>query len=252
MFAEDSATFVARIRRRTAISIIALSLLVAGGAVFASGAYLYTKAHVGQWLLHRAWTQMQATGNATRPWPWADTRPVARLIAPKQRVDLLVLAGGSGRTLAWGPGHLDGSAAAGLPGNAVLSAHRDTHFRFLARVAIGDRLIIERADGRHIAYRIRDITIADARTLTITRDTERPTLTLVTCYPFDELVPGGPLRYVVTAEAEAPASIDAQGPERIGPVDGNVLVASISAPLTVRTRPGSREGRLLPVRYSFG
>ncbi|TMH64098.1 MAG: class GN sortase [Betaproteobacteria bacterium] len=198
-------------RRHLMLSGAAVALLVAGGVSFASGAYLYGKAHVGQWLLHRAWARTQASGRPARPWPWADTQPIARLMVPRQRVDLLVLAGASGRTLAWGPGHLDGSAAIGVAGNAVLSAHRDTHFRFLARVAIGDRLVVERADGRRLAYRVRDIAIVDARELAMPRDTEYPTLTLVTCYPFDALVPGGPLRYVVSAEADAPAATSAQG-----------------------------------------
>src|SRR5438270_10172750 len=133
-------------RRDLVLSGAVAALLVVGSASFAGGAYLYGKAHVGQWLLHRAWARTQANGNPARPWPWADTQPIARLMVPRQRVDLLVLAGASGRTLAWGPGHLDGSAAIGVAGNAVLSAHRDTHFRFLARVAIGDRLVVERAD----------------------------------------------------------------------------------------------------------
>ena len=224
-------------QRRLALSGAVVALLVVGGVSFASGAYLYGKAHVGQWLLHRAWTRAQASGKPERPWPWADTQPIARLLAPQQRVDLLVLAGASGRTLAWGPGHLDGSAAVGSPGNAVLSAHRDTHFRFLARMAIGDRLIVERADGRKTTYRVRDIAIVDARALGMPRDTERPTLTLVTCYPFDALVPGGALRYVVTAEADPPAATNAQGPERIGPVEGNDLIASTPSRSAVRTRP---------------
>jgi len=202
-------------RRDLVLSGAVAALLVAGSASFASGAYLYGKAHVGQWLLHRAWARTQASGKPARPWPWADTQPIARLLVPRQRVDLLVLAGASGRTLAWGPGHLDGSAAIGWAGNAVVSAHRDTHFRFLARVAIGDRLIVERADGRRLAYRVREIAIVDSRDLAMLRDTERPTLTLVTCYPFDALVPGGPLRYVVTAEADPPAATNAEGPERI-------------------------------------
>ncbi len=46
------------------------------------------------------------TGAPVKPWPWADTHPVARLIAPAQDADVLVLAGASGRTLAFGPGHL--------------------------------------------------------------------------------------------------------------------------------------------------
>ncbi|HYT97325.1 MAG TPA: class GN sortase [Casimicrobiaceae bacterium] len=218
---------------RLALSGAVVALLVVGGVTLASGTYLYGKAHVGQWLLHRAWARTQASGKPERPWPWADTQPIARLMAPRQRVDLLVLAGASGRTLAWGPGHLDGSADVGLPGNAVLSAHRDTHFRFLARAAIGDRLLVERADGHETAYRIREIAIVDVRALAMPRDTERPTLTLVTCYPFDALVPGGPLRYVVTAEADASP---VHGPVRIVPTGATDLIASTPSRSVVRTR----------------
>ena len=236
---------------RGALSIAVAILVAAGGVMLGNGAYLYGKAQIGQWLLHRAWSRTQASRKPSAPWPWADTQPVARLLAPAQGVDLLVLAGASGRTLAWGPAHLDNSAMLGASGNAVVSAHRDTHFRFLARVAIADRLIIERADGTRVAYRVRDIAIVDASMLRVPRDTALPTLTLVTCYPFDALVPGGPLRYVVTAEAEDDLpGIRAQG-ALIGPVGGNVFIVSISAPLTVRTREASRDGRLLPVRYSF-
>ena len=190
--------------RNVLLSITVALLVAAGGLALGSGAYLYGKAQVGQWLLHRAWSRTQASGKRTPPWPWADTQPQARLLAPAQHADLLVLAGASGRTLAWGPAHLDNSAPVGAAGNAVVSGHRDTHFRFLAHVAIGDSLVVERADGSRIVYRVSDVAIVDARALAIPRDTERPTLTLITCYPFDALVPGGPLRYVVTAEAESP------------------------------------------------
>ena len=60
--------------------------------------------------------------------------------APRFSQDVIVLAGASGRTLAFGPGHLDGSARPGEPGNCVLSAHRDTQFAFLRRLEIGDLL----------------------------------------------------------------------------------------------------------------
>jgi len=238
---------------RLALSVAVVSLLAGGGAALASGAYLYGKARAGQWLLHRAWVRAQTNGRPAAPWPWADTRPVARLLAPAQHVDLLVLAGASGRTLAWGPAHLDNSAAMGTSGNAVVSAHRDTHFRFLARVAIGDLIVVERADGTRIDYRVRDIAIIDARKLALPRDTDFPTLTLVTCYPFDAVIPGGPLRYVVTAEAEVESrAIHTHGPVRMADGGGAAFMLSRSAPLTVRTREEWRAGRLLPVRYSFG
>jgi sortase A len=126
---------------------------------------------------------------------------VARLLVPARHADVLVLAGASGRTLAFGPGHLDGSSTPGDPGNAVITAHRDTHFRFLRNVAIGDELVVERVDSGRRHFRIKATYVADHRTLNLPRDTTRPTITLVTCYPFEALNPGGPLRYVVVAEA---------------------------------------------------
>lgn len=190
----------AKCRRPVVMSLIAL-LALAGTASFGHGAYIYAKAQLAQVLLHRAWDRTRTTGAAAKPWPWADTHPVARLSAPGQGADVLVLAGASGRTLAFGPGHLDGSALPGEPGNAVITAHRDTHFRFLERVAPGDEILVERSDGATRHFRIRASWVADSRDLWLPRDTHVPTLTLVTCYPFEALNPGGPLRYVVVAEA---------------------------------------------------
>ena len=128
------------------------------------------------------------------------------MFAPGQGIDQIVLAGASGRTLAWGPGHYDGSALPGRDGNAVLTAHRDTHFRFLQRLVPGDRLAIETQGGARRHYRVREVVVVDVYALRIPRDTAVPTLTLVTCYPFDAVVPGSPLRYVVVAEAEGVGS----------------------------------------------
>ena len=176
---------------------LALGLALTGNAI-----YIHAKAILAQVLLHRAWAATQATGVPTKPWPWADTTTIARLVAPGQDVDLLVLAGATGRTLAFGPGHHDGSAMPGEPGNAVLSAHRDTHFRFLHDVVVGDSLIVEMPAGQRFHYRVREIDVADQRDLHLPRMPAQPTLTLVTCYPFDAVETGGPLRYVVVATAD--------------------------------------------------
>lgn len=176
-------------------------LAAVGLAAIALAAAIFAKAHVGQVLLDVAWQRTRVAGTAPAPWPWADTRPIAKLVAPAQHAEALVLAGANGRTLAWGPGHLDGTALPGERGNAVVTAHRDTHFRFLARAAVGDPLVVERPDGKRVSYRIVETRVADASRLAIPRDADVPTLTLVTCWPFDAIAPGGPLRYVVVAEA---------------------------------------------------
>ena len=199
--AESSPLRSARIVQRL-LGVGVPLLAVAAVVCLGDAAWTHAKARLGQWLLQRAWDAQRASGAPVKPWPWADTFPVARLTVEGHDADVLVLAGASGRTLAWGPGHLDDSAPLGAAGNAVLSAHRDTHFRFLREVAPGDTIAVELASGARFRYRVREGYVADARTLRLPRNTAVPTLTLVTCYPFDAIVPGGPLRYIVVAEAD--------------------------------------------------
>ena len=155
------------------------------------------------WLARRliamAWSRSLATGAAVKPWPWADTWPVARLEAPRQGAALMVLSGASGRTLAFGPGHVDGTPLPGDPGNAVVSGHRDTHFAFLRELRSGDVLLVHSASGRMVRYVVSGIEVVRNKDVRVLLDVGDDRLTLVTCYPFDSPVPGGPLRYVVVA-----------------------------------------------------
>jgi len=58
-------------------------------------------------------------------------------------------------------------------------------------------------NGAWRTYRVSGTEIIDARRARLLPGDATPRLTLVTCYPFDAIAPGGPLRYVVSAEAEA-------------------------------------------------
>ena len=163
--------------------------------------WIEAKAHLAQALVRRAWRETLAGARDTRPWPGADTRPVARLLVPGQGVETFVLAGASGRTLAFGPGHLDGTPRPGERGNAVISGHRDTHFAFLRRLGKGDEIVLETPEGLQRRYVVASTRVVDRRDLWITADAGDTRLTLVTCYPFDAIRPGGPLRYVVVAQS---------------------------------------------------
>ena len=178
----------------------AIALGVTGAWELGQGAWIHVKAHLAQALLQRAWARTLAGEARVKPWPWADTWPVARLRAPAHGVDLIVLSGVSGRTLAFGPGHADGSAQPGMPGTAIVSGHRDTHFAFLRRLRPGEAIVVETPGRAPRVFRVRDAVVVDSRTAAITGD-DTPALVLLTCYPFDAVVPGGPLRYVVAAEA---------------------------------------------------
>ena len=175
------------------------ALLALGFWQFGQGACIPAKAWFAQELMQRAWLRASAGEDRAAPWPWADTWPVARLTANSHDVDLIVLAGGSGRTLAFGPGHLGASALPGETGNMVVAGHRDTHFAFLRNVERGDRLGIESFGGATYVYEVIGLDVVDSRRGSLVLDTDDSALTLVTCYPFDALEPGGPLRYVVTA-----------------------------------------------------
>jgi sortase A len=186
--------------QRLLVALAAACLLVSlwhGG----QAAYVHAKAALGQALLLRSWEASRARGDAVKPWPWADTHPVARLRVPAHDVDLLVLAGANGRTLAWGPGHVDGTATPGTRGNAVVTGHRDTHFAFLRDVQRGDALLVESADGTTRRYRVERTFVAHRASLALPADDRATTLALVTCYPFDAVDPGTPLRYAVVARA---------------------------------------------------
>ena len=192
----------ARRRLRAARTVLAACALAVGAWTAADALYLQAKARVGQLLLEHAWNEAKAGDANARPWPWADMHPVARLLVPERDIDLLVLAGANGRTLAWGPGHAESSAAPGTAGNAVLTGHRDTHFAFLRDLAPGERIVVERRDGTITVYRVERRILADYRMLRLPVGGDEPTLSLVTCWPFDGVDPGTPLRYAVVARAE--------------------------------------------------
>jgi sortase A len=175
-------------------------LLCLGFWQLGQGAYIPAKAWMAQELMQRAWIRGAEGDVRSVPWPWADTWPVARLSARSGEVELIVLAGGSGRTLAFGPGHLSASALPGENGNTVIAGHRDTHFSFLRDIEIGESLVIETVGGVKHLYKVVGLDVIDSRRGSLLLDTDEPYLSLVTCYPFEALDPGGPMRYVVTAK----------------------------------------------------
>lgn len=181
-------------RIKTTLSLLALTAAVAIGF---QPAWLHAKAGLAQQLLQRSW-QHATDGETVKPWPWADTRAIARLWLQPDAEPLIVLEGDSGRTLAFGPGWTPASAAPNGAGTSIISAHRDTHFAPLKHLKQGDVLRLQSSDQTHTSYRIQSTAVVDASTHQIGHDNAHQ-LVLVTCWPFDSNDVGGSLRYVVTA-----------------------------------------------------
>jgi sortase A len=175
-----------------------LALAVVGLILFCDGAYIHAKAWLAQVLLERAFARSVATGHPAKPWSWADTWPVARIEVKRIGASAIVLAGSSGQALAFGPGHLEQTVDAGERGVAVYAAHRDTHFRFLKDVSIGDEIEITRSDGMRFRYRVDSAAVVRFDASGIDPATQGYELVLATCWPFDALT-SGPERYILHA-----------------------------------------------------
>jgi sortase A len=191
---------------------VVVMLASVGAILFGQGVYIHAKAMLAQVLLQRAFAESLSTGRAVKPWPWADTWPEARITVPRIGVSAIVLAGSSGQALAFGPGHVERTAEAGEPGVAVYAAHRDTHFRFLKDVAVGDEIEITRRDGKTFHYRADGTSIVRFDQSGIDPFTVGQELVLTTCWPFDAIA-HGPMRYVLHATLISPA----KPPDRTAP-----------------------------------
>ena len=171
---------------------------IAGAILFGQGIYIHGKAVLAQVLLQRAFAETIATGHAVKPWPWADTWPEARITVKRIGASAIALAGSSGQALAFGPGHVERTADAGERGVAVYAAHRDTHFRFLKDVAVGDEIEVTRQDGKTFRYRADGYSIVRFDQSGIDPLMGGHALVLTTCWPFDAIA-HGPMRYMLHA-----------------------------------------------------
>ena len=175
-------------------------LAIIGISTFAYGAYMPIKAEAAQYMIQSAWNVANKTGYQVKPWNWMDSHPVMRLQSTKHNQDLIVLEGDTGNVLAFGPGRNIESRHPGRAGTTIISAHRDTHFDFLEDVAIGDRFEVDSIYSQDdYQYQVSDIKIIDSDKVDINISSNQAELKLVTCYPFNAVVAGGSLRYVVTA-----------------------------------------------------
>lgn len=185
---------------------LALSLLCAvpGIGLLGEGLWIKAKAGLAQVLLDRAFAESVASGKPVKPWSWADTWPVARIAVPRLQASAIALAGGSGQALAFGPGHLARTPKPGERGTTVFAAHRDTHFRFLGDLKVGDEIKVTRDDGITFTYETTGAEIVRWDQSKIDAGAPGYNLALSTCWPLDGQL-GGPLRYVVHARLKPSA-----------------------------------------------
>lgn len=178
---------------------VILGLLISALLLVTNAGYIHAKAILAQFLIKDAWSETLETGQPTKPWSWADTWPVAKLSVADIGIEQYVLSGATGAPLAFGPGVNLATVLPGEVGLTMIAGHRDTHFAFLEDIKVSQQLTIEDRFGQSHSYTVSSIQIRDSREGMLDIDSSKDQIVLVTCYPFNAINPGGPLRYLVTA-----------------------------------------------------
>ena len=188
---------------RNIATIIIVALFALCLWQLSAAGWIQGKAIIAQQLLNSSWakTRLDSVDSAYKPWPWADTWPVAKLIVPAHDIKQIILAGDSGSSLAFGPGLSLAGVAPNTPGTALISGHRDTHFQFLDDIQLKDLLYIQTARNTE-RYQVYDLQIVDSKNYKLQSFADEQILVLATCYPFDSVIPGGTLRYLVFANKQ--------------------------------------------------
>ena len=122
---------------------------------------------------------------------------VGRLEIPRLAFSELVAEGDDAAVLRAAIGHLPETARPGMTGNVVLAGHRDSVFRPLRGIRVGDELWLNTFE-RTYRYRVSNLWIVDPDDVWVAGPTGNRSLTLVTCYPFT-YIGSAPQRFVVRA-----------------------------------------------------
>lgn len=118
--------------------------------------------------------------------------PAIKLVVPVSR--------GTGRSeLLRGAGLVTGSALPGSAGNVAIAAHRDSFFRGLRNVAVGDVIELDSLK-QTTRYRVTATQVVEPTDVQVLAEVGEPILTLITCYPF-HYVGNAPRRFIVRAVA---------------------------------------------------
>ena len=184
-------------KRKLSISLLALLLLAGGGYFSFQAIKIEVKATVAQVLLDYSWNKSLKENKPYKPWPSFDGSPILKLEIPRYNISQIVLEGTSGQALAFGPAFHKETYLPSSNKITAISSHRDSHGEYIKNLEIGDILKLQDLDKNWHTYKIEEFLIVNVKEAVTINKKNR--LLLITCYPFDALLSGTPLRYIVSA-----------------------------------------------------
>jgi sortase A len=142
---------------------------------------------------------------------------IAALSIPRVQLSAVVLHGSDPHTLRRGPGHLENTAWPGESGNVVIAGHRDSFFRPLRNVQVGDDVFMDTLQGQ-FRYQVTSLRVVSPHDVSVLEPTDEATLTLITCYPF-WVLGSAPDRFIVRAARVVEASVAELDRRTLPPLD---------------------------------
>jgi len=168
---------------------LAIGLLAMGYAGF-----VFADSHAYQALEMKKFKQAR---RLSRPRILVEGDVIGEIQVPRLRLNAMVVQGDSPANLKRAVGHLTKSALPGEWGNVALAGHRDTFFRPLRDIRLGDEIRFKTRE-RSFEYRVESIEVVAPTEIRVLESSTGHDLTLLTCFPIRYVGPA-PKRLVVRA-----------------------------------------------------
>ncbi len=165
-------------------SIVIGTMLIIGIWLFSqSPSMAGIRSWISKGLLYTAWVRTQSSGDQIKPWPWAETWPLARLSIPDMGIEHIIVAHASEKNVAFTLGHLESSVPPGEMGNSGLLVRREGYYEFLKILKPDDLLVLESLHSGKWHYRVSAIYVVPKTNTQILASSANRRLTLISCYP---------------------------------------------------------------------
>ena len=174
-----------------------LEWLLLGVALGCLGTYAYENVEARRFQAERA-AEFARAAMTYAPVTVRTGGLVGMLDVPRLKLTTPVIEGDDDTTLKRAVGHLPDTPLPWERGNSAFAGHRDGLFRPLKDIKVGDEIRF-RTSRAEFRYRVTETSIVTPDDVSVLENRSKPTLTLITCYPF-HYVGNAPKRFIIHAE----------------------------------------------------
>jgi sortase A len=184
----------ARVTRSSIFRAASYFFLAVGLLALGYAGYVVVDAHA-----YQAYEQskFEAASLSQAPRLLVEGGVIGEIQVARLHLKAIVVQGDSHTLLRRAVGHIPETALPGATGNVVLAGHRDTFFRPLRHIRLGDAITLKTPDGA-FRYLVESTEVVPATDMQVLNASSGRILTLITCFPFDYIGPA-PNRFVVRA-----------------------------------------------------